>query len=165
MDIKRDEGVMRLIKSKQNRRFLAWAMVSTLALSSLFLGACSTNEAAENEEAVESKPVVSEVIHLESFTVNLADPEESRYLRLTIHLGLAHPKHEEEEEDEEAEPLFPTARIRDTVLGVLTEWESDELLESEGKVKLKEQLTVALQKRLPELGVKEVYFTDFLVQR
>ncbi len=140
-------------------------MVSTLALSSLFLGACSKNEAAENEEAVGAEPAVSEVLHLESFTVNLTDPEESRYLRLTIHLGLASSKHEEEEEEEEAEALSPTARIRDTILGVLTEWKSDELLESEGKAKLKEQLTVALQKRLPELGVKEVYFTDFLVQR
>jgi flagellar basal body-associated protein FliL len=30
---------------------------------------------------------------------------------------------------------------------------------------LKQELLRALQERVPELGVTEVYFTDFLVQR
>jgi flagellar basal body-associated protein FliL len=34
-----------------------------------------------------------------------------------------------------------------------------------GKASLKEELTKALRLHAPELGVREVYFTEFLVQR
>ena len=60
---------------------------------------------------------------------------------------------------------MPTARIRDCILAVLSTWHSDALLAPEGKQKLKDELVHALQDRVPELGVKEIYFTDFLVQR
>jgi flagellar basal body-associated protein FliL len=34
-----------------------------------------------------------------------------------------------------------------------------------GKTKLKADLLHALQERIPQLGVEEVYFTEFLIQR
>lgn len=60
---------------------------------------------------------------------------------------------------------IPTAEIRDTILAVVTSANPDLLLLPEGKSKLKQQLAQALQSRLPQLGVREVYLTDFLVQR
>jgi flagellar basal body-associated protein FliL len=57
------------------------------------------------------------------------------------------------------------ARLRDTILGVLSTWRSDALLAPDGKQKLKQELVHALRERAPELGVEEIYFTDFLVQR
>jgi flagellar basal body-associated protein FliL len=48
---------------------------------------------------------------------------------------------------------------------VLTTWRSDALLAPDGKQKLKTELVRALRENVPELGVREVYFTDFLVQR
>jgi len=36
---------------------------------------------------------------------------------------------------------------------------------SNGKAILKERLATALRERAPELGVREIYFTEFLVQR
>ena len=47
---------------------------------------------------------------------------------------------------------------------MLATWRSDALLATEGKQKLKDELLHALQDRVPDLGVKEIYFTDFLVQ-
>ncbi len=96
-------------------------------------------------------------LHLESFVVNLDDPEGGRFLRVGIDLGVDSPP---------ASPAgVPTARIRDTILGVLTTWRSDALLAPDGKPKLKAELVRALREKLPDLNVREVYFTDFLVQR
>jgi len=100
-------------------------------------------------------------LHLENFLVNLADRDGFRYLRVGIDLGL---EHELEEGAEKKDPL-QTAIVRDTILGVLTTWDSEPLLTPEGKAKLKQQLVDALQKRLPDMGVRDVYFNEFMVQR
>ena len=103
------------------------------------------------------------VMHLEPFVVNLADSEENRYVRVAIDLGLEKPVPAKEGKGGEGE--VPTARIRDCILSVLSTWRSDALLAPDGKQKLKEELVRALRSCVPELGVREVYFTDFLVQR
>jgi flagellar basal body-associated protein FliL len=103
------------------------------------------------------------VLHLEPFVVNLADPEENRFLRVGIDLGLKKPLPGKEGKGGEGD--VPAARIRDCILYVLSTWRSDSLLATDGKQKLKDEILRALQDRVPELGVKEVYFTDFLVQR
>jgi flagellar FliL protein len=105
---------------------------------------------------------VKSVLHLESFVVNLADPEDNRFLRVGIDLGLENPVAAKGKEGESA---VPVARIRDSILAVLSTWHSDALLAPEGKQKLKQELVHALNDRVPELGVREIYFTDFLVQR
>jgi flagellar protein FliL len=102
------------------------------------------------------------VLHLESFTVNLADGEQNAFLRVGIDLGLDG-ELPESKGAEKTSPLTP--RIRDTLLTVLSTWPSNALLAQDGKTKLKQELLRALQERIPELGVTEVYFTDFLVQR
>ena len=106
---------------------------------------------------------VTTVLHLENFVVNLADPAENHFLRIGIDLGLENQAPGEEGQDEGGR--VPLARVRDTILEVLTTWRSDALLLPEGKEKLKQELVKALRRRVPELGVREVYFTDFLVQR
>ena len=90
--------------------------------------------------------------------VNLAGPEEKAYLRVGIDLGLR-------EELQKDSAGVPTALVRDTLLGVLTTCSPSELLTAEGKAKLRQQLLEALQQRAPDLGVEEVYFTEFLIQR
>ncbi len=100
-------------------------------------------------------------VHLEGFTVNLADVEENHFLRITIDLGLGHtPKAAKEGESE-----IPTARVRDAILTVLTAGKADTLITQEGKAQLKAAVLSAIQQRVSELDVREVYFTEFLVQR
>lgn len=100
-------------------------------------------------------------VHLEGFTVNLADVEENHFLRITIDLGLGHaPKPAKEGESD-----IPTARVRDAILTVLTAGKADALVTQQGKAQLKKDVLAALQQTVPELDVREVYFTEFLVQR
>lgn len=116
------------------------------------------DESANNASAQRIRGLV----HLESFVVNVADPEENRFLRIGIDLGLENPLPTKDGKGGAGD--LPIARIRDCILSVLSTWHSDALLSPEGKQKLKDELLRALRDRVPELGVKEVYFTEFLVQ-
>lgn len=100
-------------------------------------------------------------LHLESFTANLADPGETHFLRITMDLGLDHAPTAKEG----GANTFPMARVRDAILSILTVCEADPLLTPEGKAKLKRDLVQTLQQKVPEIGVRDVYFTEFLVQR
>lgn len=126
----------------------------------------ATAQASEKNTSADSPAnpdqQVQSVIHLESFVVNLADPDQNAFLRVGIDLGLGKQLPEGKAPDKNS-PLTP--QIRDAVLTVLSSCRSDSLLAADGKIKLKEQLLQALHERAQELDVKEVYFTEFLVQR
>ena len=104
------------------------------------------------------------VLQLDSFIVNLADADQMTYLRLAVALAVK-PSGGGKEHDEASglKPLVP--EIRDTILSVVTQWRSDQLLAPGGKEHLKQSLLAALHQRLPQLDLQDVYFTDFLVQR
>jgi flagellar basal body-associated protein FliL len=102
---------------------------------------------------------VKSSLHLESFVVNLADPGQPAFLRVGIDLGLD----QAPSGDPKTSPLM--SKIRDVTLSVLTSCQSSDLVAPDGKDKLKEQLLKALHERVPELPVREIYFTEFLVQR
>lgn len=126
------------------------------------LANAKNSDKAEKAPAPKADAVPAAVIPLESFVVNLADPDHSSFLRIgiTVALSKALPKGPENPAES---PLVP--QIRDTILGVLNAWQSSALLAPDGKTKLKAQLLAALQKRLPDLGISDLYFTDFLIQQ
>ena len=97
-------------------------------------------------------------LHLETFVLNLADTNQRSYLRIGVDLGL-------NQEAKHAAETVPVAEVRDTILSVLGDAKVDDLMTSPGKAKLKQDLLRALQQRVPQLGVEEVYFTEFLIQR
>ncbi len=96
-------------------------------------------------------------VALETFVVNLSGSGERAYLRVGISLGLSRPL----ARNQDAEHM---ALVRDTVLSVLSSAQPEPLLQAEGKRQLKAELLRALQERVPQLGVQDVYFTEFLVQ-
>ncbi len=108
-------------------------------------------------EAKDPSPLQS-VLHLETFVLNLAGSNERAYLRVGIDLAL-------EQEAKRAQEVVPIAEVRDTILGTLAEAKSDDLMTAGGKAKLKENVLRALRERVPALGAKEIYFTEFLIQR
>ena len=110
------------------------------------------------EPAPEQATKVRSTLHLETFVLNLADTDQRSYLRVGIDLGLSR-------EAKHGEAPAPVAEVRDTILAVLAEAKVDELMTAAGKTKLKENLLHALQQRMPQVGVEEVYFTEFLIQR
>jgi flagellar FliL protein len=150
-------------RGKKSSRRTPWVLGLAL-LAGVGSSACGMfSKSSDASKKASGAPQVKAVMRLESFVVNLADSEGNRFLRVGIDLGLEHPL---AAKGGEAEQLgVPTARVRDTILSVLSTWRSDALLAPDGKQKLKEELVRALRARVPELGVREVYFTDFLVQR
>jgi flagellar basal body-associated protein FliL len=96
---------------------------------------------------------------LETFVVNLTGSSQRAYLRVGITLGLAHPLANHNQPD-----VVPIALVRDTILSVLATAQPEALLGLEGKRQLKEELLKALQERVPQMAVQNVYFTEFLVQ-
>jgi flagellar basal body-associated protein FliL len=58
----------------------------------------------------------------------------------------------------------PVALLRDTILSVLASAPPEPLFAADGKQKLKADVLKALQERVPDLGIENVYFTEFLVQ-
>lgn len=102
---------------------------------------------------------VKAIVELPPFIVNLADTEQARYLRMTVSLGVEG----EEGKSEKPDQLFIT-RVRNTMLSVLSDKKSDEILSVEGKAKLRKQLLEAAQAASEEPKVHAIYITDFIVQ-
>ena len=152
-------------KRSKARSSCARHMLIGLAVLTVVGGlGCHSSSPERNDHVRGARaPQIVAVMHLEPFVVNLADPEDNRFLRVGIDLGLENPLSAKEGKGGEGE--VPIARIRDCILAVLSTWHADALLAPEGKQKLKDDLVHALRGRVPELGVREVYFTDFLVQR
>jgi flagellar FliL protein len=111
--------------------------------------------------------VARTVLPLDSFTVNLADPQEGRFLRTTISLGVEGqlPVVTKGENKSVETTAVSMATIRDSMLTVMAQCTSDQLLTPQGKTKLKADLLNALNRDVPDLRAREVYFTEFLVQR
>jgi flagellar FliL protein len=113
--------------------------------------------AAKNEA-----PTPVTILHLDNFIVNLADTDRDAYLRVGIDLGVAGLPKPKSAEDKTPEPI---PEIRDAILGVLSTYHSNDLLTPAGKKQLKENLIAAINRRAPAIEVRDIYFTDFLVQR
>jgi flagellar FliL protein len=124
-------------------------------------------EAAAEEEEEEEEPAAGEHGQstgpvIDPFIVNLADPGSRRYLRVNLKLELR--------KRAETEPLVAArmARLRDAVLLLLTSKTSEQLLAPQGKAALRqeliEQINQALKKKDLDDAVKNLYFTEFLIQ-
>lgn len=113
---------------------------------------------------VQSAPQVKDevsILHLDPFVVNLADADQRTYLRVGIDLGISAVS----QSSKSANTATSTALIRDTLLEILMAARSEGLANSEGKRNLKEQMLKTLNTRAPGLNAREIYFTEFLVQK
>jgi flagellar FliL protein len=117
--------------------------------------------AAHNRAIASADPAdtqrVKSILHLESFTVNLADTDQRGFLRIGMDLGLGQPT--------KAGHDPQVAPIRDAIISVLSSQTSQDLLTPAGKKQMKAEILKEVQARVPELQVQEIYFTEFLVQR
>lgn len=109
------------------------------------------------------------------FIVNLGSLEERRFLKVSITLSFTtKDKNFEKLEGEELaksqkefsnliKPRLPI--FKDTILSLLSSKSAEEINTPEGKENLKKELIVRLNDYTPqEHQVREVYFTDFIVQ-
>jgi flagellar protein FliL len=106
-----------------------------------------------------TEPPVEQSVSLEmgSFLVNLSDPGGKRYLKVTMQFEVTGQKVNEEVNKRIVE-------MRDMIIMLLSSKEYNEIGSVTGKLSLKRELITRMNKMLREGQVKEVYFTDFLVQ-
>jgi flagellar basal body-associated protein FliL len=134
-----------------------WSMLLLIAMAGIALGWVVLASAKKPALAESGGPRA--VLHLEPFVLNLADPGQKAYLRIGVDVGVDHAPATSEAS------AATVSLLRDTMIDVLSRGDPDELLSSDGKTKLKNNLVQALQQRAPGLEVREVYFTEFLIQR
>jgi flagellar FliL protein len=102
----------------------------------------------------------SGVLPLEQFTVNLADEEASRFLRVTVHLVIDRGDEVKEIEEDKLRLM----RVRSSVLELLTMQKSARVTTTEGKTELKHASAARTSDILKPIKVIDVLFSDFVVQ-
>lgn len=110
----------------------------------------------EGEEKVSPSPV-GVMVDLGVFTVNLADRGTDAYARVAITLELSN-----EKVKQEVDKRMPI--IKDAVIDVISSKTSDFVRTPEGREALRLELIRRLNIILVEGGVRNIYFTEFVVQ-
>lgn len=114
----------------------------------------SEKGAAHGEESLSE---VGIMFPLEMFTVNLLSESGRRYLKVEMNLEL-----EGEELAVELETKKPV--LRDVIIRILSGKSLEEVSTIKGKETLKEEILSDLNNRVKDGKIKNVYFTDFVVQ-
>ncbi len=91
------------------------------------------------------------------FIVNLADPEATVYARISITLELAN--QQVLQEVQKKEPV-----IRDAIIEIISSKTSEDLRKPEGREQLKMEILKRINTILTKGGVRNVYFTEFVIQ-
>ena len=132
-----------------------------------FLNKGSSNSAKNTQtQSASSESVMNDknvhIKNLPSIIVNLVDPSGDRYLKISLALvinGKEKPKGSESSGD-----TLEDAAIKNAIITVISTKTSDTLLTLSGKEELKKQLIKAINKALGEDAVRDIYFTDFIIQ-
>ncbi|WP_176441596.1 flagellar basal body-associated FliL family protein [Granulicella rosea] len=136
------------------------------------LGSALAADKAPKAAVVEAPPPPkTHSVAFEPLLVNLADEGGTAYLRLSLSLRVLDDEpvkgaKAKEEKPDKGKPVNESeAAVRDVALDVIGRTTAQQLLEVDGKEKLKQQLIAAITKRVPEVKVKDIFFTEFLVQQ
>ena len=147
---------------KKNRTNLLLAIVAVLALIGIAISVYTLffNNAApvteDEEETVEIAGPYRQFGPLD-FTVNLADSGQRNYLKVTVALAF-------EERGLAGELEERKAQVRDLIIDVLRSKAVADVNHSEGTNQLREELIVEINSIISAGEIREIYFTDFLVQ-
>jgi flagellar FliL protein len=102
-------------------------------------------------------PAIGVMVPLEPFMVNLARTKGSRILKVTVTLELNDPAVQPEVEDNRQ-------KIMDSILVLLSSKTFEDVYSIQGKFKLKDEITTRVNRFLAMGHIKEVYFSEFLIQ-
>ena len=112
------------------------------------------------EQAVKAQPAplpVGVMVPLEPFVVNLAKSKGNRILKVTVTLELNNPAVQPEVDDNKQ-------RIMDSILVLLSSKTFEDVYSIQGKFKLKDEITTRVNRFLAMGHIKDVYFSEFLIQ-
>ena len=111
----------------------------------------------EKKHKVDSMAEIGPIYPLDPFVVNLVSPNADRYLKCKIDLELDSP-----ELQQEIDKKLPA--IRDLIIQILSSKSVEEIQTAKGKQKLKEEIKRKINEILTTGEVKNVYFTEFVIQ-
>ncbi len=111
------------------------------------------NPGTQQAQAAAPGPLFS----LETFIVNLADQERSRYLRVTMDLELA-------KSNDAAVINDRLSQVRDSILMILPSRQFGEIASMEGKIALRDEIIARLNSLFNKKVVTNIFFTEFVVQ-
>ena len=97
------------------------------------------------------------IYKMDPFIVNLGDSERMRYLKVKLEIESSEGK-----SNEEYEKRLP--QLRDTVLSLLASKTSKEIMDSDGKKTLRNEIVSRLNLLLKTFQIETVYFAEFVMQ-
>jgi flagellar FliL protein len=117
----------------------------------------AANEAASTDASKPTEDLEGQLVSLPLFLVNLADPLGRRYLKLGI---------EVEVRDPEAEAALAKyeAKVKDTLLLLLSSKTYEGLSTMKAKMELKQEIADRLNQIIGNGGVLRVYITEMVIQ-
>jgi len=142
---------------------LVLLIVGGLVAYFLLSGNDNPDELKADQQKVEKKKKVSQMTEmgpiypLDKFIVNLLSNNSARYLKCKMDLELDSP-----ELQQEVDKKLPA--IRDLIIRILSSKTVEEIQTAKGKEKLKEEIKRKINAMLTTGEIKNVYFTDFVIQ-
>ena len=104
-------------------------------------------------------------VSLKPIIVNLSDPSGDKYLKIAITLvERKNPSKKKEGEGESGGVSLEDAMVKDAIIGLLSSKDSTDINSYEGKNAIKKELIAAINKTLKKNLVKDIYFTEFIIQ-
>lgn len=124
------------------------------------MSSSGSEHGGEQEEAPAhggEKHPESTLYDLDPFIVNLRDNSGTRYLKLTVSLEVASP-------EAAGELKASTARIRDSLIILLSSKSYADIGTAEGKYHLRDEVIARANQFVKEGTIKSAYFTEFVIQ-
>jgi len=147
-------------KGKKKGSYRKWFVMGFLVMAIVaggVLGGKYYMDQAAKKEAAQKSASAAAVWPMDAFIVNLMDNGGERYLKVVLQLELSDP-----EVVAELKEIKP--KLRDAVLGILSSKSLKDISTTEGKQRLKEEITYRLNSYLSKGKILQVYFTDFVIQ-
>lgn len=129
--------------------FIAWKLIN------LDIPVVQNEQQLAPEDMPDAGPGI--LVDLENITINLADEDESRFLRVKMKL---------EVEDEEARKKIDTfnVQIKDLIITILSSKRFNDVRTPQGKYDLKLELVYRINSLVDGEPVKNMFFSDFVAQ-
>lgn len=147
-------------KSKKQRKIIIIAITGVLLLSAAAAAVFMPSKIniAGVKQNFSDKNKKEYTVKLDSFIVNLSgEDNSSNYLKAGISLMYT--------DNKKTEMLkTKTSQIRDIIIRELMSYSAQDLLAPGGLDSVKEKLRTEINKNLGDDVIKEVYFTDFMIQ-
>lgn len=119
-------------------------------------GSGHDEEASDGGEGHDEGPPTTKYVFENPFSVNLMDKGGRRYLQCTIQIDATSSRIVETIEEE-------IAPLRDTIIMLLSSKTMDEVSSMEGKLKLKQEITMRAELILGTGAIKRINFTEFAI--